>query len=68
VNEQHQEEYNNLQREIRMESEIKEKAKKLRIQNFYKSKNGKLNSTSFYSVKEKGYAPYFYGSILLRNV
>jgi hypothetical protein len=53
VNEQHQEEYNNLQREIRMESEIKEKAKKLRIQNFYKSKNGKLNSTSFYSVKEK---------------
>ncbi len=51
--EQYQEEFNNLQRELRMESEVKEKAKQLRIQNFYKSKNGKLNATSFYSVKEK---------------
>jgi hypothetical protein len=31
LKEQHQEEYNNLQRELRMESEIKEKAKQLRI-------------------------------------
>ena len=41
LKEQHQAEYNDLQRELRMESEIKEKAKQLRIQNFYKSKNGK---------------------------
>jgi hypothetical protein len=53
IREQYQEEFNNLQRELRMESEVKEKAKQLRIQNFYKSKNGKLNTTSFYSVKEK---------------
>ncbi len=53
MKEQYQEEYNNIQRELRMESELKEKAKQLRIQNFYKSRNGKLNSTSFYSVKEK---------------
>ncbi len=36
LKEQYQEEYNNLQRELRMESEIKEKAKQLHIQNFYK--------------------------------
>jgi hypothetical protein len=34
---QHQEEYNNLQRDLRMESEVKEKAKQLKFQNFYKS-------------------------------
>jgi hypothetical protein len=49
----HQEEYNNLQRDLCMEFELKEKAKQLRIQNFYKSRNGKLNTTSFYLVKEK---------------
>jgi hypothetical protein len=53
MKEQYQEEYNNLQRELRMESEVKDKAKQLCIHNFYKSKNGKLNSTSFYSIKEK---------------
>jgi hypothetical protein len=53
MQQQYQEEFNNLQRDLRIESKVKEKAKQLRIQNFYKSKNGKLNATSFYSVKEK---------------
>jgi exonuclease III len=50
---QHQDEFNDLQRDLRLESEVKDKAKQLRIQNFYKSKNGKLNATSFYSVKDR---------------
>jgi hypothetical protein len=50
---QDQDEYNELQRELRMDAEILEMAKQMRIQNFYKSKNGKLNSVSFHSVKEK---------------
>ncbi len=47
------EEYNELQRELRLDAELLESAKQMRIQNFYKSKNGKLNSVSFHSVKEK---------------
>jgi hypothetical protein len=50
---QDQEEYNELQRELRLDAEFLESAKQMRIQNFYKSKNGKLNSVSFQSVKEK---------------
>jgi hypothetical protein len=50
---QYQEEFNTLQRDLRLESETKDQAKHLRIQNYYRSKNGKLNATSFYSVKEK---------------
>ncbi len=50
---QDQEEYNELQRELRLDAEILESAKQMRIQNFYRSKNGKLNSVSFQSVKEK---------------
>jgi hypothetical protein len=50
---QDQEEYVELQRELRMDAEMLEAAKSTRIQNFYKSKNGKLNSVSFQSVKEK---------------
>ena len=50
---QEQEEYNEIQRELRMEAELKEKAKQVRIQNFYKAKTGKLNATTFYSVKDK---------------
>ncbi len=50
---QDQEEYNKLQRELRLDAEFLESAKQMRIQNFYKSKNGKLNSVSFQSVKEK---------------
>jgi hypothetical protein len=53
MQQQYQEEFNTLQRDLRMEAEVKEQAKHLRIQNFYRSKNGKLNTTSFYSVKEK---------------
>jgi hypothetical protein len=48
-----QEEFTDLQRELRLDAEILEAAKNTRIQNFYKSKNGKLNSVSFQSVKEK---------------
>jgi hypothetical protein len=48
-----QEEYADLQRELRMDAEMLEAAKNKRIQNFYKSKNGKLNLVSFQSVKEK---------------
>ncbi len=48
-----QEEYTDLQRELRLDAELLEAAKNTRIQNFYKSKNGKLNSVSFQSVKEK---------------
>jgi hypothetical protein len=48
-----QEEFTELQRELRMDAELLEAAKNTRIRNFYKSKNGKLNSVSFQSVKEK---------------
>ena len=48
-----QEEYNEIQRELRMEAELKEKAKQLRIQNFYKSKTGKMNATTFYAIKDR---------------
>jgi hypothetical protein len=44
---------NNLQRDLRLESEVNEKAKQLRILNFYKSKNSKLNATSTYSAKDR---------------
>jgi hypothetical protein len=50
---QDQEEFTELQRELRMDAELLEAARNTRIQNFYKSKNGKLNSVSFQSVKEK---------------
>ncbi len=53
MQQQYQEEFNTLQRDLRMEAEVKDQAKHLHIQNFYRSKNGKLNATSFYSVKEK---------------
>jgi hypothetical protein len=53
MRQKYQEEYNTLQRDLRMEAEVKEQAKHLRIQNFYRSKNGKLNATPFHSVKEK---------------
>ncbi len=44
---QDQEEYNELQRDLRLDAEHLEAAKQMKIQNFYKSKNGKLNSISF---------------------
>jgi hypothetical protein len=48
-----QEEFTEVQRELRLDAELLESAKNTRIQNFYKSRNGKLNSVSFQSVKEK---------------